>query len=116
MLKRLLDLADRLPHPALDEDAQLAVHAPAGGDHAIGLGQRHGRRLLAKHVLAGLGCGQHRLGVAIVGRDDVDHLHVGIGQHAGKLGVGLCVRGELACQLLGPLSLDVADGDQLGLP
>jgi hypothetical protein len=61
----------RLPVDAV-ADHQPAPGAPAGVDHLPALGRRHGHRLLAEHVLAGL---RRPHGVLGVQRDRQDHVH-----------------------------------------
>ena len=56
--------------------AQDHLVAARGVEHRLGLGRRHGDRLLAQHVLAGLGGADRPFGVHAVGQRDVDRIDV----------------------------------------
>ena len=114
-LDRLLDVAHRLAHPALDEDAELDARLAAGFDHLIGLRERHRRGLLAQHVLARRRRLQHELGVQVVRGNDVDDLDRGIGQHPVEIGIDLGVGRVGLGELPGVFLTHVADRDHLAL-
>ncbi len=84
-------------------------------DHAVRIAERHGRRLFAEDVLAGLGGGHHGIGVQRVGSNDGDDVDLRVGQHRVQGGVNLGLGGEVVGQLLGPLLLYVADRHEFRL-
>ena len=71
-------------HQPLDEE-HLVAH---GADEFVGGRHRRGERLLGKHRLAGCGRCRDHVVVGVVGRADVDHVDVGIGDGIGETGAG----------------------------
>jgi hypothetical protein len=73
----------------------------AGGDHSAALFSRHGHRLLAEHVLAVGGSGQHVLAMQVYWAGYVHRVHLWIGEQRFHL-VVVALRAELASQQSGP--------------
>ena len=78
-LHQLAQPADHRLEPDLVCDTQHHAGVAAGGGHRNGFGQVDRQWLLAQHVLAVAGRGEHGCAVQCIGRADVDRIDRGVG-------------------------------------
>ena len=93
-------------------DAEPDAVRAAGGDHAIAFGRVHRHRLLAEHVLAGLGRGDGLFGVEMDRRRHVHRVDLGIADEIAPVGVPPA-GADLARERLDELGSRAADGHEL---
>ena len=112
-------LVEQLLHQRqLRAEALLVAHREldagllAGGDHRVGLLNRHRDRLLAEDVLARLGGSDHRRRVRLGPGGDGDHVDVGSRDQVVEVLVGV-LDAERVRRLPGPGRVHVGHGDYL---
>jgi hypothetical protein len=97
--------------PGLEGEPEPHSGGPAFLDAAPGVRHGHRERLVAQHVLAGLGRRYHLPGVQGVRRGDVHRLHCRVGQH-GRVAVQCLGRAVRLGELGGPAQVPADHTDQ----
>ena len=95
----------------LEVDGQESVGLAGGGDHAVGVGDLDGDRLLDQDVGAGLQAVNRNPGVERVRGDHRDGLRCGRGEEVAVIGEGGTA--EVFGPLVGSLLINVRDADEV---